>query len=119
MLGATLTLTGLDVLAEGVDHAVDAGLGQVGERVAQEARTNHPYQNRSGDLQASTQALEPSGRATDGTARVDVVALEDYASYLEDRPEFAFLAPAFERLEPQLGALLDQYVAQGVRRAGG
>ena len=85
-----------------INGALEATVEQHVERVAAEARANHPYTDRTNALTASIEALPASGSAIDGTLRGFVVAGAEHAEYLERNPRFAFLEPAARRLEADL-----------------
>jgi len=99
----------LDALGE----EIDAVVALISETIAEEARSNHPYQNRTGDLQASTQALEPTGSFYSDTLLGEVVALEDYATYVEDKG-YQFLEPALEAKSSQIDRMLNDAIERAV-----
>ena len=119
MLTATLYGIGaaLDALAEAADARLDAALEQISRLTADEARANHPFTNRSGDLESSIRPLDSFGSALDGTLTGGVVADEDYASFVEANG-FAFLGPAFERVEASAERELDDALDSAARAAG-
>jgi len=96
----------LDALA----RAAEDGLDRAAELTAAQARASHPYQNRSGDLQASTQAVPVAGFLYDDTLVSYAVASEPYAAYVE--ASHPFLGPAYEaqagRIEHEVLFLLEQ-----------
>lgn len=91
-----------------LDRAAAEGMTAVGEAVASAARDQHPYQNRTGDLEASTRAEAPFGELSRGTLSVDVVADTDYAQYVDGRPGFEFLQPAFDRTSAEQDAAMQR-----------
>ncbi len=119
MLSAVLTGfdAALAALDAELDRLLDAALEQISRRVADEARASHPFQNRTGDLEASIRPLDTHGSALDGTLTGGVVADEEYASYVEDKG-FAFLEPAWERVEGEAESLLDDALESAARAAG-
>jgi hypothetical protein len=71
--------------ADRFEHAYDRALGQMQrrvERVAREERRDHAYHNRTGDLEASTQASEVM--SVGDTDVVQLAADMPYASYVND-----------------------------------
>lgn len=116
----TFRLEGIDrtVLQLGteIDDELEDAAREIGARVAWAAREEHPYQNRTHNLQGSTQGDAPSGRFLDGTLEANVIATMEYASYVEDRG-YEFLLPAFERTEHQLEHVLEDSLEHAARRA--
>lgn len=102
------SLKGLERTLEDITRRMDAGAAKGMERaaklVADEARTHHAFQNRTGDLQASIAAAPVQGRARDGNLTGGVVATEDYAAYVEAR--VPFLYPAWLAAQDQANAAL-------------
>ncbi len=119
MLTATLSdlAAPLARLEAALEHQLDAALGLISARVADEAKASHPFQNRTGDLEASIRPLDTSGSALDGTLAGGVIAEEDYASFVE-AAGFAFLDPAYERVAPETDRLLEQALSEAARAAG-
>jgi hypothetical protein len=110
--------TGLAALRDGLDEALDDAACDGAEAVAHAARADHPYTDRSGTLTRSVRAYAPRGSFSRDTLRVEVVARAPYASHLEDRRDFAFLAPAWERSEGHVGELLERALDRAVRNDG-
>lgn len=100
-------------LKDALDQQVRAALELTCSAVAEEARNNHPYTNRTGDLEAMTQPGGIAGSFYDDTLIGDVSADMPYASFVNDRPEFAFLEPAFERSSGKI----DRILADAIQRA--
>ena len=75
---------------------------EIGQGVADDAKTGHTFQNRSGRLEGSIRHGAASGSLRHGY-HVDVTARRPYASYLEDGTAtiqgYAYLWPAWERRE--------------------
>lgn len=119
---ADVRVTGLDeALAEltaALDQELPQGMLRAAQAVADEAASNHPYENRSGDLQAATQAGAVTGRASDGEIVAEVVGDTPYGEYVEARAEFAFLAPAAERAEGRIEDEIDGALDRAAERAG-
>lgn len=113
----TVDATALDDLLDGVEGALDlgvrAGLARLGRMTADEARRDHPYADRTGRLTASTRSGLVRGTLRAGLA-VDVTATADHASYVDGRPRFAFLEPAWRRVEPEAEAILSAALAEAV-----
>lgn len=102
-----------DALDRAVDEAVVDAVARGAELIAQAARAEHPYTDRSGDLTASVAPL-PAVPTADGAAG-GVVASMPYASFVEAKG-FAFLEPAARRSEGRLDDLLDRSLEDAVRR---
>lgn len=107
----------VDELAAAVDDGADAGLAAASRLVADEARAGHTFANRSGDLEASIRPLDVAGRARDGEVRGGVVADEEYASYVEERPGFAFLMPAWLAREADAALAVEAALERALRGA--
>ena len=84
----------LDRLSDAAPRAFD----RVAVVTAEQAQRSHWYRNRSGDLQASTRAVDYAGDFFSDTLESAVVASEPYASYV-DRIS-PILAPAWDEAEP-------------------
>lgn len=102
---------------ERLDAAVMDGVEECVRRasttVAEQARENHPYTDRTGDLTASIQAQE-TVRAGD-TVRGGVEATTEYASYVgRSHP---YLEPAFQAQRSRIEGECDQVMAAAVRGA--
>jgi hypothetical protein len=112
----SLAASEVDAWLQRLDEALDAQVRVALEltcgAVAEEARASHPYQNRSGDLEAMTQPGGIAGSFYDDTLIGDVTAGMPYASYVEERG-FEFLMPAWERSAGQI----DRILADSIQRA--
>ena len=97
-----------DILPEVIARfpgAVDTVLNAGAERIAEYARTNHPWQNQTGETEASIH--------TEQTGNHEVAVVAGGASiFLEwgtvKMPPFPFLAPAFDAVEPSIEAGLSR-----------
>lgn len=100
-----------DALVDAVDRAAEV--------VAFDARAEHPYTDRTGQLTESIEALP--AHATVMGAEGGVIASMPYASYVEARG-FEFLSPAFQRshdrIEHEMYDALERAVDRAVDRAG-
>lgn len=105
-------------LGDALDEQLEACVRESAKDIAFAARADHPYTDRTKHLTHSTRAYAPQGRFTRGTLRAEVIATAEYASYLENRPEFAFLEPALTRSEGQIEHRLHDALEAAVRRAG-
>lgn len=103
----------LDALDAAVGDAIVDAVARGAEVIAHAARADHPYQDRTGDLSASIEAL-PAVPTADGAVG-GVLAGEDYASFVEAKG-FAFLEPAARRSEARLEFELDRALLDAVRR---
>lgn len=82
-------------LEAAVDEAALASVAEASKTIAYAAKTDHPYTDRTRALSESIEAL-PAIAGPEGVVG-GVVAGAEHASYLEGRPEFAFLQPAADR----------------------
>lgn len=127
----TAQLTGLDEaiasLEREVAREVPQGLRRGAEAVAAVARADHTFQNRTGNLEASIrvedQGVTPADvgdehLSVDDELAVNVVAEMEYASYVNDNPDYAFLEPAFETAERAAEFELDEALQQAADQAG-
>ena len=109
MLTLTARFVGVDLALSQFESAIErqmrAAVREIESLVAASARDDHPYQNRTGLLEANTKGLSEFGGGSifgsgtdgsffDGTLFGGVIADREYASYVEDRG-FAFLLPAW------------------------
>lgn len=120
MLRITSTLEGVDeaveALADSLNDAVFRAMAEVGEEVAREARDQHPYQNRTGDLERSTQGQQPVGRFMDGSLYVEVTADMPYGQFVAAK--MPFLEPALERAGHAVEALVEDALTVASPRLG-
>ena len=79
-----------------VDAAAEGALREGLRRVAERARGDHTFQNRTGFLEASITDGPVSGRFTDGTLAGEVDASADYAEHVIARTGDDFIARAAE-----------------------
>jgi hypothetical protein len=111
-----------DALDDEMAHAIE----RAGEIIAEEARQNHAFTNRTGDLEASIRSIPPVGRFLDGTLRGGVVADMPYASYVEGSEIGAeasasarpFLQPALEQKQSELDDEVQAAANRAAERAG-
>ena len=109
---------GIRRLRESVEHEMREAARRSSQRLAQQARQDHPYQNRTGTLERSTIAVPPSGSFLAGTLQTAAVGNTPYASYLEARGEFAFLQPAWRAVEGQVDYDLQTALGRAAVQAG-
>jgi HK97 gp10 family phage protein len=88
MLRFTLDLSplgqALSALEQNLDTAMAAALHDAGSMVANEARSNHAFTDRTGALSRSIHAQPVDGSFTGRNLTVDVVADTPYARFVED-----------------------------------
>jgi hypothetical protein len=115
-----ITLVGVEraVLQLGteLDDELELAARDISDRVAWAAREDHPYQNRTHNLQGSTTGDAPFGRFLDGDLTANVIASMEYASCVEARG-YEFLEPAFYRVEHQLDHVIEERLEYAARRA--
>lgn len=99
-----------------LDIEVRDGMLRAAQIVAEEAASQHSYQNRTGDLQGATQAGAVSGNATDGEVSVDVVGDTEYGEHVEAK--LPFLEPAADRSDARVDDELDAALERAAQRAG-
>jgi hypothetical protein len=101
----------IDAMQATVDHELIFALMEGAEIVATSAQTAHVYQNRTGRLEANTRAESVTGSVRSGY-RVRVVGARPYGSFLEEGTAriqgFAFLLPAWERMEDAVAATVSR-----------
>jgi hypothetical protein len=105
-------------LERDVDRELFRAFEREGRRVAEEAKRVHPFQNRTGDLEDSIAPLAVSGRASENSLEGGVVALMDYASFVNDRPEFEFLELAFNLTRSEFEQDIDAALQYAARHSG-
>lgn len=103
-----------DALDEALMEGVEEGITEAGDTVATASRADHPYKDRTGRLTAATEGL--TARREGDVVRGGAVAVREYASRLEERPEYAFLAPAYGRSEARIEHDLDTCIGRKVNR---
>lgn len=122
MKDADVRIVGLDDVIADFEAALDIelreGMLRAAQSVADEAAANHAYHNRTGALQAGTQAGEVRGEASAGEIVVEVVGDTEYGEYVESNPDFAFLAPAADRAAPLVESEIDAAIERAAQRAG-
>jgi hypothetical protein len=102
-----------------IESSVEAALLRMGDDVASVAKATHPYQNRTGLLEKNTEGFSVlAGNFWRDSLEGGVIAATDYASFVDDRPEFAFLEPAWRLYEPQAEVRLDAALSLAAERAG-
>lgn len=98
MEGLNDLLRNIDVLKDATVTAQAAGMAQVCVDVAEYAKTNHPFQNRTGNLEASIQPLPVT--IEDGVVTGYVRAGMEYAPYVEfgtaTNAPYPYMEPAKE-----------------------
>ena len=94
VLDAGALIEGCDELLLAIERATFEGLDEAARITAAAARARHPYQNRTGDLEASTQAVEAEGDVWSDHAQSAVAATMPYAGFVNERRPF--LEPAWD-----------------------
>lgn len=103
-------------LLDALDDELETAVRRSTSAVAFAARADHPYTDRTRNLTRSTRDYAPRGRASEGTLRGEAGAYEDYASFVERKPRFAFLEPALERSRDHFDRYRDDALEAAVRR---
>lgn len=119
-MSARVRVLGLDEavadLTAALDQELQQGMLRVAQAVAEEAAGHHSYENRTGSLQAATQAGGTRGAASDGEIVVEVVADTPYGEYVEAK--LPFLEPAFEAADDRISAELENALQRAAERGG-
>lgn len=88
----------LDAMLRDVNRALPFALADGGQIVADEAKQNHRYQNRTGKLEANTRLRSVRGSLRSGYT-VEVVGDRKYGAFVEFGTErnraYPFLRPAW------------------------
>lgn len=108
------SLSNLEDLEAALLDGVEAGVRRAAETIAFAAKADHPYTDRTTTLTNSIEAVEPTRSGSE--VRGAVVAEAPYASYLEARAEYAFLATAAAREEARIEHDMDAAVAERLPR---
>lgn len=111
----------LGELEASIERAIYDGLTAVAETTAHEARSNHVYQNRTGDLQGSTLARAAEGDVWGDGATSAAELGEQYASYVDrwaqGKTGAGILEYAWERVHGQAVAEFERILIEAVTRA--
>lgn len=104
-----------------IERAIHAGLDAVATTTAHEAKSNHVYQNRTGDLQSSTIARASEGDVWSDGATAAAELGEQYASYVDrwahGKTGAGILEYAWERVQGQAVAEFERILIEAVTRA--
>lgn len=110
----------IDRMARAIEGEMLPTMLDIGQQVEDGAKTGHPWRNRTGRLERNIKHGAASGSLRRGYT-VTVTAKTDYASYLEDgtsrMPPYAYLWPAWERVDPWATALVETVVADAITRS--
>lgn len=104
-------------LRAALDEELPRGMLEAARVVADYAAGNHPYTNRTGQLQANTQAGNVTGEGT-GELIAEVLGDTPYGSFVEERDGFAFLEPAVSRTESEIVRAVEDALDRAVSRSG-
>jgi HK97 gp10 family phage protein len=111
----------IDEMERSFDEALPFALMDGAMLVAEQAKTGHTFQNRTGRLEAEIHPDSVRGSWRNGYT-VTVVGARPYGSYLEEGTEriqgYAFLLPAYERVEDQVAAMASDAMADAANRTG-
>ena len=106
-------------LRDAIDEHLRRAVVEIADNIAHTAQQTHPWQNRTGTLQAETQGDNVVwGDLWDGTLEGAVVARTNYASFLEDNPQWEWLGPAWEANEPFAEDDLERALGRACSEAG-
>lgn len=115
-------------LLSALDRELTEAATDAAKLVAEEAASNHPYQNRTGRLQQRTVAGRTTGVASNGNLRFRVLGDTRYGSFVNDgtknedgsqrtRP-YPFLAPAYERRMSGVAATFEVAMTRAAKSEG-
>lgn len=105
-----------------LDNELRVAVQAASRLVRDEARRNHTYTDRTGDLTRSIALIPATGRATDGDLSGGVTATMRYASYVEDGTSrsraFQYLGTAYLLNQSDIFRLWEDAVDNAIFRAG-
>lgn len=101
-----------------LDDELEACVVTVSQDVAFSARAIHGFVNRTGKLEASIEALDPTGAFSRDTLQGGVTASAPYAEFVERRTDLAFLGPAWAANEARAEQHLEDALERAVTRSG-
>ena len=116
--GALDLMESIERLPLFVDAEVYAAFWRAGNVVAERAKQQHGYRDRSGELTGSIEPIDPSGSVMRNTLVGGAKATAPYAEFLEGNPEFSFLGPALEASQDEISQLLDESLERAIVRSG-
>jgi len=106
-------------VARSVDGDMRDALTRAARRVAEDAKENHVFRNRTGKLEKSIKGKRATGSFTRGTLTAEVIADTEYAIYVENRVTYrswAYLRPALRRMQGEIAAIMNDGITRAVRR---
>lgn len=110
----------IGALRAAIDAELTAGMLRGAQIVADDARREHPYTNRTGRLESRT----VPGRVVllAGSVRAEVLGDTRYGRYVDEgtahsRP-YPFLFPAWERRQDAVASEIESALSLAARRAG-
>lgn len=130
-------LEAIDEMERSFNDALTFALMDGAMLVAEQAKTGHSFTNRTGRLEAAIRPDSVRGSWRNGY-KVTVVGARPYGSYLEEGREhtaydlhdgvemgseqvvtqYAFLLPAYQRVEDQFAAIVSDALADAANRTG-
>lgn len=115
-LSATFDVRAIDRAFDRLEHEIDEQLehafNETADRVVTMVKATHPWQNRTGQLEANTRKIAAVGHALGGNLEAGVIMGTIYATYLEGHPlygpgigggKWQSLNPAWAVIEPSFG----------------
>ena len=105
-------------LVDALDDELESCVLRVSVDVAFTARAIHGFVNRTGTLEASIEALDPTGAFSRDTLQGGVAASAPYAEFVEQRPDLAFLGPAWAANEARAEQHLEDALERAVEKSG-
>jgi hypothetical protein len=108
-------------LSSSLNDAMARALYLGAQDVAQDARRNHSFTNRTGRLERSIRANKPRGTFMANSLHVEIVANTPYAEFVENVTSggiWAFLKPALRRMRGELGDRMGDALTRATRKAG-
>lgn len=111
----------IDQLKTHLEDEIRQGIVEISAAVGTTAKLDHPWQNRSGDLQASTAGSNVVwGDLWNDSLEGEVLGETEYGEYLEELNDgkWAWLKPAWETTEAENEGSLDRAMQRGADEAG-
>lgn len=109
-------------LRPALNNELEKAVRATGRAVAREAKRNHAYTDRTGDLTRSIKALPVTGTFTADTLSGGATATTPYAGYVEEGTERMrarpYLSTAYTMELPETVERFQTAVEAAVRRAG-
>lgn len=124
MLAVSMQLVGVEEAAARLKTSIDDGMQTVfrdaGLMIAGSAKSQHRFQNQTGDLERSIKSNPPRGTFSNNTLSVTVSATTYYAKFVEEMftyQSWAYLRPAWDRTKSLIKRGLGDALTRAAQRA--